>query len=154
MIINATTGTSFLGAISFIYQEHEKDFTEEQKPKILEENMVFGTVPEQAYLMQSIAIRNARSSRPVLNLSISFHLEEKITEEMRDLIFDKILEELGATRDNNQFIIAQHFDAAYVHYYILINKVGFDSKNINSSDIINKSQVIADKVELEVGLRL
>ncbi|VXB09474.1 hypothetical protein [Chryseobacterium sp. 8AT] len=57
MIINATTGTGFLGAISYIHKEHEKDFSQEQMPKILEENMVFGTVPEQAYLMRSIAIR-------------------------------------------------------------------------------------------------
>lgn len=153
MIINATTGTGFLGAISYIHKEHEKDFTEEQKPKILEENMVFGTVAEQAYLMRSIAVRNARSSRPVLHLSISFHQEEKIFEEMRDVIFDKILEELGATRDNNQFIIAQHFDAEHEHYHIVLNKVGFDRSNINTSYIINKCQVIADKIELEVGLR-
>lgn len=153
MIINATTGAGFLGAISYIHKEHEKDFTEEQKPKILEENMVFGTVPEQAYLMRSIAVRNARSSRPVLHLSISFHQEEKISEEMRDVIFDKILEELGATRDNNQFIIAQHFDAAHEHYHIVLNKVGFDRSNINTSYIINRCQVIADKIEHEVGLR-
>lgn len=153
MIINATTGTGFLGAISYIHKEHEKDFTEEQEPKILEENMVFGTVSEQAYLMRSIAMRNSRSSRPVLHLSVSFHQEEKISEKMRDVIFDKILEELGATRDNNQFIIAQHFDAAHEHYHILLNKVGFDRNNINTSYIINKCQVIADKIELEVGLR-
>ncbi|PQA89956.1 Relaxase/Mobilisation nuclease domain-containing protein [Chryseobacterium piscicola] len=115
--------------------------------------MVFGTVAEQAYLMRSIAVRNARSSRPVLHLSISFHQEEKISEEMREVIFDKILEELGATRDNNQFIIAQHFDAAHEHYHIVLNKVGFDRSNINTSYIINKCQVIADKIELEVGLR-
>ncbi|MEG1199911.1 MAG: relaxase/mobilization nuclease domain-containing protein [Algoriella sp.] len=142
-----------MGAISYIHKEHEKDFTEEQKPKILEENMVFGTVPEQAYLMRSIAVRNARSSRPVLHLSISFHQEEKISEEMREVIFDKILEELGATRDNNQFIIAQHFDAAHEHYHIVLNKVGFDRSNINTSYIINRCQVIADKIEHEVGLR-
>lgn len=153
MIINATTGTGFLGAISYIHKEHEKDFSQEQKPKILEENMVFGTVPEQAYLMRSIAIRNAKSSRPVLHLSISFHQEEIISEETRDLIFDKILEELGATRDNNQFIIAQHFDAAHEHYHILLNKVGFDRSNINTSYIVNKCQVIADKIEKEVNLR-
>ncbi|MBD3906424.1 relaxase/mobilization nuclease domain-containing protein [Chryseobacterium sp. Ch-15] len=153
MIINATTGTGFLGAISYIHKEHEKDFSQEQKPEILEENMVFGTVPEQAYLMRSIAIRNAKSSRPVLHLSISFHQEEIISEETRDLIFDKILEELGATRDNNQFIIAQHFDAAHEHYHILLNKVGFDRSNINTSYIVNKCQVIADKIEKEVDLR-
>lgn len=153
MIINVTTGTGFLGAISYIHKEHEKDFSQEKKPKILEENMIFGTVPEQAYLMRSIAIRNAKSSRPVLHLSISFHQEEIISEETRDLIFDKILEELGATRDNNQFIIAQHFDAAHEHYHILLNKVGFDRSNINTSYIVNKCQVIADKIEKEVDLR-
>lgn len=153
MIINATTGTGFLGALSYIHKKHEKNFTEEQKPIILEENMVFGSVAEQAYLMKSIAIRNARSSRPVLHLSVSFHKDEIINSTTRDLIFDKILKEIGATRDNNQFVIAQHFDAEHEHYHILINKVGFDRRNINTSYIINKCQVIADKIEIELDLR-
>lgn len=153
MIINATTGTGFLGALSYIHKKHEKNFTEEQKPIILDENMVFGSVAEQAYLMKSIAIRNARSSRPILHLSVSFHKDEIINPTTRDLIFDKILEEIGATRYNNQFVIAQHFDAEHEHYHILINKVGFDRRNINTSYIINKCQVIADKIEIELDLR-
>ena len=153
MIISATTGNGFKGALSYINKLHETELSEEQKPKILQENMVFGTVYEQAFMMRDIAKGNARSSRPVLHLSVSFHEEEKLNETVRDLIFDKILEEIGATRDNNQFVIAQHFDADHEHYHILLNKVGFDRKNINTSYIKNKCQVIADKIEIDLDLR-
>lgn len=153
MIISPTTGCGFSGALSYIHKAHEKDFEENQKPKILQENFVFGTVAEQAKLMQNVASGNARSSRPVLHLSISFHQEEEISLEKRDQIFDRILEELGADRDNHQFVIAQHFDADHEHYHILLNKVGLDRTNINTSYIVNKCQVIADKLEQELNLR-
>ena len=153
MIISPTTGNGFSGALSYIHKEHEKDLQEYQKPKILQENFVFGTVSEQAKLMRNIALCNARSSRPVLHLSISFHKEEKISEEVRDQIFDKILEELRADRDNHQFVIAQHFDSDHEHYHILLNKVGLDRTNINTSYIVNRCQVIADKIEQELNLR-
>lgn len=153
MIISASTGSGFGGALSYIHKEHEKELTLDQKPKILEENMVFGSCREQAFMMRDIANGNARSSRPVLHLSVSFHQEEKVGGEVRALIFDKILEEIGATRDNNQFVIAQHFDADHEHYHILLNKVGFDRSNINTSYIKNKCQVIADKIEIELNLR-
>ena len=153
MIISATTGNGFKGALSYINKLNETELSEEQKPKILQENMVFGTVYEQAFMMRDIAKGNARSSRPVLHLSVSFHQEERLSETVRDLIFDKILEEVGATRDNNQFVIAQHFDADHEHYHILLNKVGFDRKNINTSYIKNKCQVIADKIEIDLDLR-
>ena len=90
MIISASTGSGFGGALSYIHKEHEKELTLDQKPKILEENMVFGSCREQAFMMRDIANGNARSSRPVLHLSVSFHQEEKVKEEVRALIFDKI----------------------------------------------------------------
>ena len=75
-----------------IRDRHETQLTEERKPKILEENMVFGSISDHAYMMRDIAKRNARSSRPVLHLSVSFHQEEKLSESVRNQIFDKILQ--------------------------------------------------------------
>ena len=153
MIICASTGSGFVGALSYIHKERDKIIMEEQKPKILEENMVYGTISKQAQLMRLVANKNVRSSRPVLHLSVSFHQDEKVENKIRDQIFDKIFEELKVTRDNNQFVIAQHFDADHEHYHILLNKVGFDRSNINTSYIKNKCQVIADKIEIELDLR-
>ena len=153
MIISPTTGTSFEGALLYIHKEHEKKLEENKKPKILEENFVFGSVVEQALLMQNVARDNARSSRPVLHLSINFHPDENISIPLRDIIFQRVLEEFGVDRDNHQFVIAQHFDANHEHYHILINKVGLDTKNINTNFIVNKSQIIADKLEKELNLK-
>lgn len=154
MIINATTGKGFSETLSYINKEF-KELAEEKQPVILVENNVFGTVLEQAQMMYIIARRNARSSNPVLHLSISFHHEERIEEnpELRDLIFTRILDELGANEENHQYVIAQHFDADHEHYHIVLNKVGLDRSNINTSYIKNKCQVIADKLEQELGLR-
>lgn len=154
MIINATTGKGFSETLSYINKEF-KELSEEKQPVILVENNVFGTVQEQAQMMYIIARRNARSSNPVLHLSVSFHHEERIEEnpELRDLIFTRILDELDANEENHQYVIAQHFDADHEHYHIVLNKVGLDRSNINTSYIKNKCQVIADKLEQELGLR-
>lgn len=152
MIIGASTGQGFRGTLSYVHKEQTQDLTAEQKPQILELNNVYGTTKQQAQQMRFVAQGNSRSSRPVLHLSVSFHKNEKISPKQRDEILKQVVKEVGATPENNQYVIAKHNDADHEHYHIVLNKVGFDGKNIDTSYIKNKCQVIADKIELEKGL--
>jgi len=153
MIISASTGQGFRGAISYVEKEHEKNLTPEQKPQILQENNIAGTAQEKAQQMRFVANGNSRASRPVLHVSVSFHKDEKISPQQRDKVLNDVVKELGATKENNQYQIVKHNDAGHEHYHIVLNKVGFDGKNINTSYIKNKCQVIADKLEKKHELR-
>jgi hypothetical protein len=159
MIITAHTGQGFGGVLAYVYKEGKKGLSEEEKPIILEQNNLFGTTKQQAQLMRGVAMENSKSSRPVLHLTISYPINEKPTKKEVDEHLKVIIKEIGATAENNQYVIVAHRDSVKdiknkeEHYHIVINKVGFNGKNINTSYIQNKVHVIADKIEQQFDLK-
>lgn len=153
MIINATTGQGFRGVLSYVEKEHEKNLTPEQRPEILEENNIYGNSQEKAQQMRFVADGNSHSSRPVLHVTVSFDEKEKLSQEQRDKVLNDVVKEFGATKENNQYQIVKHNDTNNEHYHIVINKVGFDGQNINTSYVKNKCQVVADKLEQKHDLQ-
>lgn len=147
MILNVTTGIGFKGILSYVEKEQAKDLRTEQKPEILHEQNIYGTAKEKAQQMRFVAETNQLASRPVLHVSVGFGENEKLTPQKRDEVLNDIIKELGATPENNQYQIVKHNDTDLEHYHLVINKVGFDGSNINTSYIQNKCQVIADKLE-------
>ena len=147
MILNVTTGTGFKGILSYVEKQEKKELRPEQKPEILQEQNIYGSAQEKAQQMRFVADNNSFSSRPVLHVSVSLQENEKLNNQKRDEVLNDIIKELGATPENNQYQIVKHNDTDLEHYHIVINKVGFDGSNINTSYIQNKCHVIADKLE-------
>lgn len=153
MIINASTGTGFGGAISYVHKEQEKNLSFSERPQILQEQNVSGTIKEQAKQMRFVSNGNTRASRPVLHLSVSFSPTEKLSPEQIDQVLKDVVKEVGATPENNQYVVVKHNDSNNEHYHIVLNKVGFNGNNIDTSYIKNKCQVIADKLEQKHDLQ-
>lgn len=153
MIATATTGTGFKGAISYIQKEHEKDLSQEEKPELIAKNNIYGDTKKMSSQMRFLAKENNRVSRPVLHVAISFHKSEKLTAEQAEKAVNSVLKEIGVDKENNQYLLMKHNDAKNEHYHAVINKVGLDGKNLDTSYIKNRLQVACDKVEQEHGLR-
>ena len=153
MIATATTGTGFKGAISYIQKEHEKDLSQEEKPELIAKNNIYGDTKKMSSQMRFLAKENSRVSRPVLHVAISFHKSEKLTPEQVEKAVNSVLKEIGVDKENNQYLLMKHNDAKNEHYHAVINKVGLDGKNLDTSYIKNRLQVVCDKVEQEQGLR-
>lgn len=153
MIATATTGTGFKGALSYVQKEREKDLMEEEKPELITKNHVYGDTKKMSSQMRFVANGNSRSSRPVLHVAVSFHKSEKLTLEQAEKAVNSVLKEIGVDKDNNQYLLMKHNDAKNEHYHAVINKVGLDGKNLDTSYIKNRLQVACDKVEQEQGLR-
>lgn len=153
MIATATTGTGFKGAISYIQKEHEKDLSQEEKPELIAKNNIYGDTKKMSSQMRFLAKENTRVSRPVLHVAISFHKSEKLTPEQAEKAVNSVLKEIGVDKENNQYLLMKHNDAKNEHYHAVINKVGLDGKNLDTSYIKNRLQVACDKVEQEQGLR-
>lgn len=153
MIATATTGTGFKGVISYVQKEHEKYLEKNELPEILEKNNIYGDTKKMSSQMRFISKGNSRVSRPVLHVAISFHKEEKLSKEQTEKALNSVLKEIGVNKENNQYFLVKHNDAKHEHYHVVINKVGFDAKTIDTSYIKNKLQVICDKIEQEQGLR-
>lgn len=153
MIATATTGTGFKGAISYIQKEHEKNLSEGETPELISKNNLYGDTKKMSSQMRFLANENSRVSRPVLHVAVSFHKSEKLTPEQAEKAVHSVLKEIGVEKENNQFLLIKHNDAKHEHYHAVINKVGFDGKNIDTSYIKNRLQVACDKIEQEQGLR-
>lgn len=157
MIITAHTGTNFKGVLAYVYREN-KELPEDQKPIILEENLVWGNSSSQASLMNKVTEKNSNSSRPVLHITVSYPKKDELSQEEINKHLKEIVKEFGATEENNQYTITAHKDSAKdiangtAHYHIVINKVGLNGQNINTNFIKNKGLVIADKLEKQFNL--
>jgi len=153
MVAEVTTGNGFRGTISYVKKEHEKDLPLDKKPEIIEENNIYGDTQKMAQQMRFVSNGNTRVSRPVLHISLNFHKDEKLTPQQEQKAVKSVLKELGVKEDTHQYLIAKHNDAGHPHYHIVLNKVDLNGKNIDTSYIKNKMQVICDKIEQEQGLR-
>ncbi|UWY29365.1 relaxase/mobilization nuclease domain-containing protein [Flavobacterium sp. TR2] len=153
MIATATTGTGFKGCLSYVQKEHEKNLSEEEKPELISKNNIYGDTQKMSSQMHFLANENSRVSRPVLHVAVSFHKDEKLSPENAQKAVNAVLKEVGVDKENNQYLLMKHNDAKHEHYHAVINKVGLDGKNLNTSYIVNRLQVACDKVEKEQGLR-
>lgn len=153
MVAEVTTGNGFRGTISYVQKEHEPNLRPEHKPEIIERNNIYGDTQKMAQQMRFVSNGNTRVSRPVLHISLNFHKDEKLTPQQEQKAVKSVLQELGVKEDTHQYLIAKHNDAGHPHYHIVLNKVDLNGKNIDTSYIKNKMQVICDKIEQEQGLR-
>lgn len=153
MIATATTGTGFKGVISYIQKEHEKNLNQDEKPELITKNNIYGDTKKMSSQMRFLAKENNRVSRPVLHVAISFHKSEKLTAEQAKKAVNSVLKEIGVDKAINQYLIMKHNDTKHEHYHAVINKVGLDGKNLNTSYIKNRLQVACDKIEQVHGLR-
>lgn len=153
MIATATTGTGFKGCLSYVQKEHEKDLSQDEQPELISKNNIYGDTQKMSSQMHFLANENSRVSRPVLHVAVSFHKDEKLTPEKAEKAVNAVLKEVGIEKENNQYLIMKHNDAKHEHYHAVINKVGLDGKNINTSYIKNRLQVACDKIEQQQGLR-
>lgn len=154
MIINATVGTGFKGALLYVHKS-EKDLKEEIRPEVIEKNNVIGSNPNLiAYQMREQAEQSGRVQKPVLHLSFSFAEEDKITKEKEVEAIKSAMNHFGVSEEKHQYVIVKHNDSDHKHnhYHAIINKVDTENKTLNTDWLHNKCSGIADRVEQEQNL--
>lgn len=155
MIINATIGTGFKGALLYVHQI-DKNLKEEERPEIIEKNNVIGSNPTSiAYQMREQSQESGRVKKPVLHLSFSFSEQDKITPQKEIEAVKSALEHFGVTENKHQYVLVKHNDHDnhnHNHYHAIINKVDNENVTLNTEWLHNKCQGIADRVEQEHNL--
>jgi len=154
MIINATVGTGFKGALLYIHKS-ETGLKEEERPEVIEKNKVIGSNPNLiAYQMREQAEQSGRVQKPVLHLSFSFAEEDKITKEKEVEAIKSAMNHFGVYEEKHQYVIVKHNDSDHKHnhYHAIINKVDNENKTLNTDWLHNKCSGIADRVEQEHNL--
>ena len=161
MVVGVITGNGFRGALGYALKDQKLDeLNSDQKPEIIRQNNVYGNAPEMARQMRFVANGNSRVSVPVMHFYVSFDAKEKLTESQRQKAVKGVLQELGVTDENYQYLVVKHNDAKNPHYHLIINKVDLDGNKLNvgfdgkkEEFIVNRCHVIADKIEQEQNLQ-
>jgi hypothetical protein len=152
MIIKASLGNGFSGALQYIHKT-DKELKENERPQIIEKNNVLGSNPKfLAYQMREQANKSGYSKKPVLHLSFAFAPEDKLTPAKEIESVKASMQHLGITEEKNQYVIVKHNDSSHSHYHAIINKVDSQNQILDTNWIKNKCVVTADRIEQEYNL--
>lgn len=156
-IAKVNMGNGFTGVINYVLNKKDNDknlLPVEQQPKIIECHNLFQAEPNiMASQMRDTALNNS-SKKPVMHMQIAFDKNETICNEQALKAVNSIMADIGINRETHQFLIVEHFNQENTkHYHIVCNRIGFDNKLLNDSQIRIKLNVACDKVEKLQGLK-
>jgi hypothetical protein len=126
---------------------------EKEAEVVLKEHLAGDTPAEITEEFKIIQSQNQRCHNNTLSFIISPTIEDGKNQTPEDLgeIARKFLKELNL--QNHQSIGFVHRDKAHTHIHIYANRIGFDGKAYNDSFIGKRSQIAADNVAKELGLK-
>jgi len=126
---------------------------EKEAEVVLKEYLAGDTPDEITEEFKIIQSQNQRCHNNTLSFIVSPTIEDGKDLSKKDLgeIARKFLKEMNL--QNHQAIGFVHRDKAHTHIHIYANRIGFDGKAYNDSFIGKRSQIAADNVAKELGLK-
>jgi hypothetical protein len=124
MIGNITKGNGFYGCVAYVLGKSDA--------QLINTNMAGGTPAQLAWEFRSFANKNPRVQKPVLHLSFSPAVGDRMLDEWELCQIGQHLLD-GLKLSNNQFILVQHNDAEFdgqprPHAHMVINRVSYDGE--------------------------
>ena len=106
--------------------------------------------PEAAASEMAVAAAlSARTSKPVMHISISYAGDEAPTmDEMQDDA-RRVLRDLGLSE--NQAVVIRHDDRDHAHFHIAVNRVSGDGKAVSDSNSYARIEATLRQIEVERG---
>lgn len=129
-------------------------WNQEKKVEVVLRKYLAGDTPDEITAeFKFIQSQNYRCSNNTLTFVVSPTIEDGKNQSPKDLekIARKFLKQMNLQK--HQAIGFVHRDKAHTHIHIYANRIGFDGKAYNDSFIGKRSQMAADKVAKELGLK-
>lgn len=129
-------------------------WNQEKEAEIVLKEYLAGDTPEEiTEEFKIIQSQNQRCHNNTLSFIVSPTIEDGKKQTPKDLgeIARKFLKEMNL--QNHQAVGFVHRDKAHTHIHIYANRIGFDGKAYNDSFIGKRSQIAADNVAKELGLK-
>jgi len=141
MIGKTKVGISFRGTLDYCLQK-------KKNPEVLDlKGLAHKDAKGLTHEFVAISSDNSNISKPVWHSILSFTNDDKVTNEKMVEIANKLMEKVGFSKENNQWVIIKHNDTKHTHCHIVANRVGFDGKAV--SDYYCKSRTVQCAKELE-----
>ena len=124
MIGNITKGNGFYGCVAYVLGKSDA--------QLINTNMAGTTAAQLAWEFRSFANKNPRVQKPVLHLSFSPAIGDRMLDEWELCQIGQHLLD-GLKLSNNQFILVQHNDAFFdgqprPHAHMVINRVSYSGE--------------------------
>jgi len=150
MIGKVITGKSFRGCLRYCLEDKKmaNDIDKmimENRAEVLQYNMCFGNKAELIEQFNEVRKLNTKQSKPVMHITLSFALGERLSKQELTEISSHCAEDLGF--DENQFIAVEHNDTEHQHFHIVINRINFEGKTLPDSNSYKKVSDFCRKME-------
>lgn len=140
--------------LTYAIEQKDKKLPEEQKAQVIQTNNLFGDIKDMSNQMAMFQEDRPNCKNNVLHLALSFDPAERLTAIQAEKAINTLLEEVGITKADHQYVVVEHKDAAHQHFHIVASRVGMDGSLLSDSHLKVRLNVICDKIEKEQGLLL
>lgn len=140
--------------LTYAIEQKDKKLPEEQKAQVIQTNNLFGDIKDMSNQMAMFQEDRPNCKNNVLHLALSFDPAERLTAIQAEKAINTLLEEVGITKMDHQYVVVEHKDAAHQHFHIVASRVGMDGSLLSDSHLKVRLNVICDKIEKEQGLLL
>ena len=150
MIGKVIIGKSFGGCLRYCLEDKKMKndidkMVMKNRAEILKYNLCFGDKVELIQQFNEVKRLNAKQSKPVMHITLSFAPGEQLSKQQLSQIATHCAEDLGF--DKNQFIAVEHNDTEHQHFHIVINRINFDGKTLSDSNSYKRISDFCRKME-------
>ncbi|HEY5464664.1 MAG TPA: relaxase/mobilization nuclease domain-containing protein [Hanamia sp.] len=150
MIGKVIIGKSFGGCLRYCLEDKKmkKDIDKmimKNRAEILQYNLCFGDKVELIQQFNEVRRLNAKQSKPVMHITLSFAPGEQLSKQQLSQIANHCAEDFGF--DKNQFIAVEHSDTEHQHFHIVVNRINFDGKTLPDSNSYKRISDFCRKME-------
>lgn len=152
MVVKMNTGKNILGILN--YNENK---VKEGIAKCIHENL-YGLAPEKLSFnaklngLKNFIDRNKRATTKVVHISMSFHPEDKLTQQLLTDISTRYMEDIGF--GDQPYLVYQHVDTHHPHIHIVTTNIRHDGSRIILFNIgRNQSEKARIFLEKEYALK-
>lgn len=124
--------------------------TKEDRGRLIALYNLASDSPEAAASEMTVAAaQSARTTQPVMHISVSYAEGEQPTPEQMRADARRVLSSLGLSE--NQAVVIAHDDRDHPHFHIAANRVGPDGKTVSDSNSYAKIEGALRRIEAERG---
>jgi hypothetical protein len=157
MIGKVSSGKSFRGCINYVFEGKLQKNTMLQlqeaankQAQVICYNQCFGDRRELIQQFNEVRYLNPKQNRPVLHASLSFAHDDKLSNQDKIDIAQKLAKDLGFAA--SQYVVIEHHDKKHQHLHVVANRVGFDAKTVSDSNNYQRMANFCRKMEIEYKL--
>lgn len=146
MIFKKITGSSFAGALSYVFNDKENSH---DRATLIATNCYHDNPLSISKEMERVSDLRRSYSKPVHHIVMSHN--ESLTAEQWQETAQKYMQKMGYG-DRHQYALVHHNDKDHDHCHLIINGVGIDGKGFKNSHDYAKQVRASKEISEELGL--